>query len=164
MDLLTPDFGLFFWQTVVFLIVFVILAVFVWRPIADALRSREGMIEDSLRAAELAKEEMEQIKVDNEYLLKEARQERDEILKEATDTANKIKEDAKSETSKITQKMIEDARTAIESEKKAALTEVKQLVSGLSLEIAEKILREKLSADKAQKDLVDKFLKDLKVN
>ncbi len=164
MDLLTPDIGLIFWQFVVFMAVVIVLAVFVWRPISDALRAREGKIEDALQAAETAKEEMEQIKSDNEYLLQEARAERDEILKEAISTANQIKEEAKGETSKITEKMISDARQSIESEKKAAIAEVKDLVSTLSIDIAEKLIREKLGDEKSQKTLVNKFLKDVKVN
>lgn len=164
MELLLPDIGLIFWQSVVFLIVFIVLALFVWRPISDALKARESMIEDSLRAADNAKEEIEQIKADNEYLLQEARMERDKILKDATDVANKIKEEAKEETSRISEKMIEDARASIEGEKKQALNEVKNLVSELSLEIAEKILREKLKDDKSQKELVQKFLGEVKVN
>ena len=107
---------------------------------------------------------MKQIKADNEYLLQEARIERDAILKEARDEATHIVEHAKAETSDITSKMIQDAREAIEVEKKAALNEVKELVSSLSLEIAEKVLREKLSDDKSQKALVEKFIKDVKVN
>ncbi|MFY0687702.1 MAG: F0F1 ATP synthase subunit B [Cyclobacteriaceae bacterium] len=164
MDLLLPDIGLFFWQTVVFLAVFTILLVFVWKPIAEALRSREQQIEDSLRAAEIAKEEMENIKLDNEYLLQQAKAERDELMKDATTIANKIKEDAKTETSAIAEKMIADARASIDAEKKAALAEVKGLVASLSLEIAEKVIREKLGSDKAQKDLVGKFLDEVKVN
>lgn len=164
MELVTPGIGLIFWQTVSFLIVLGILAAFVWKPIVSALKTREGFIEDSLKAAENAKSEMEQVKADNEYLLQEARIERDKILKEAMDVANQIKEDAKKETSSIADKMIADAKTSIESEKKAALTEVKNLVADLSLDIAEKVLREKLSGDKAQKDLIDKFLKEVKVN
>ena len=143
---------------------FILLATFVWKPVTEALRAREGMIEDSLQAAELAKEEMEQIKADNEYLLQEARIERDEIIKKAVEVAGQIKEDAKSETKKIADKMIGDAKSAIETEKKAALSEVKNLVSSLSLEIAEKVIREKLSDDKSQKALVEKFIKEVKVN
>jgi F-type H+-transporting ATPase subunit b len=164
MELLTPGIGLVFWQIVVFVLLFILLAVFVWKPVTEALRAREGMIEDSLKAAELAKEEMEQIKADNEYLLQEARIERDEIIKKATEVGNQIKEDAKAETKKISDKMIEDAKSAIETEKKAALAEVKNLVSSLSLEIAEKVIREKLADDKAQKALVEKFVKEVKVN
>lgn len=164
MALVTPDIGLIIWQLIVFLIVLFILRAFVWRPILSALKAREHQIEDSLRAADNAKEEMEQIKADNEYLLQEARIERDAILKEAKTEAGHIIEHAKAETSDITSKMIQDAREAIEVEKKAALTEVKDLVASLSLEIAEKVLREKLSDDKSQKALVDKFIKDVKVN
>lgn len=164
MDLVTPDIGLIFWQTIVFLIVFAVLATFVWKPVASALKTRETAIADSLKAAELAKEEMAQIKEDNEYLLQEARIERDNMLKEAMSTANQIKEEAKAETSVIADKMIADAKNAIESEKKAALQEVKNLVAGLSLDIAEKLLREKLGDDKTQRDLIEKFLKEVKVN
>ncbi|MEQ8469976.1 MAG: F0F1 ATP synthase subunit B [Marinoscillum sp.] len=162
--MVTPEIGLIIWQTIVFLVVFGILAVFVWKPIASALKTRESQIEDALRAADLAKEEMEQVKADNEFLLQEARAEREKMLKEATDIAKKIKEDAKNDTVAITNKMIEDAKTTITSEKKAALSEVKNLVAQLSLEISEKLLREKLSDDKSQKDLIDKFLKEVKVN
>jgi len=162
--MVTPAIGLIIWQTIVFLIVFGILAAFVWKPIVSALKARENQIDDALKAAELAKEEMEQIKADNEYLLQEARAERDKILKEATDVANGIKEQAKTETSAIAEKMIEEARLSIESEKKSALSEVKNLVADLSLEIAEKLIREKLADDKSQKDLINKFLKEVKVN
>ena len=116
MDLLIPDYGLLFWQLVVFSIVLIILAVFVWKPVTEALRTRESMIEDSIKSAELAREEMMQIKADNEMVLKEARVQRDQLLKDATVVANKIKEDAKSETAKISEKMISDAKSIIESE------------------------------------------------
>lgn len=164
MALVTPDIGLIIWQLIVFLIVLFILRTFVWRPILSALKTREFQIEDSLRAAEHAKEEMKQIQADNEYLLQEARIERDAILKEAREEAGHIVERAKAETSDITSKMIQDAREAIDVEKKAALTEVRELVASLSLEIAEKILRENLSDDKSQKALVNKFIKEVKVN
>lgn len=164
MELVTPDIGLIFWQAIVFLIVFAILALFVWKPIMSALKTREHQIEDSLRAAEHAKEEMEQIKSDNEYLLQEARIERDQILKTAKDEAGRIVEHAKAETSDITQKMIHDAQEAIKGERRAAVAEIKELVASLSIEVAEKVLREKLSDDKAQKALVDKFIKEVEIN
>lgn len=164
MELVTPGIGLIFWQTLTFLVVLAVLAIFVWKPIIGALRVREGQIEDSLRAAENAKVEMEQIKVDNEYLMQETRAERDKLIQEATQIAKQIKEDAKNDTAAIADKMLADARVTIEAEKKAALAEVKNLVAELSLEIAEKLLREKLSDDKTQKALIDKFLKEVKVN
>lgn len=163
-SLVNPDIGLIIWQAVVFLILLFVLKKFVWGLILGALKSREFQIEDSLRAAEQAKDEMEQIKMDNEYLLYEARIERDQMMREATIVANKIKENAKEETSKIAEKMIGDATSAIENEKKAAMEEIKETVSSLSLEIAEKILRVNLREDKAQKELVARFLKDTKVN
>lgn len=113
MDLLIPDYGLLFWQLVVFSIVLTILAVFVWKPVTEALRTRESMIEDSIKSAELAREEMMQIKADNEMVLKEARVQRDQLLKDATVVANKIKEDAKSETAKISEKMISDEKVLL---------------------------------------------------
>lgn len=164
MDLVTPGVGLIIWQTVVFLIVFGILAAFVWRPITDALRTRESFIQDSLDAAENAKKEIGQLKADNEYLLQEARLERDKMLKEATQVANQIKEDAKDETSKITTKMIEDAKAVIQSERNNALKDVKNLVASLSIDVAEKVLRQKLGDKKAQDALVKDFIKDVKVN
>ncbi len=164
MELVTPDIGLIIWQTVVFLIVLSILAIFVWKPITSALKAREFQIEDSLRAAENAKEEMEQIKSDNEYLLQEARRERDQILKEALEESVHIIEHAKAGTSNITAKMIADAQESIENERKAAVKELKEVVAALSIEVAEKVLREKLSDDKSQKALVNKFIEEIKIN
>ena len=163
-NLVNPAIGLIIWQVVVFLIVLAVLWKFVWNPILGALKKREFEIEDSLRAAEEARSEMEQIKMDNEYLLYEARIERDQMIKDAIVVANKIKDDAKAETSKISDKMISDAKAAIDTEKKAAMLQMKELVSTLSLEIAEKILREKLDNDKAQKNLVDQYLNEAKFN
>lgn len=164
MDLVTPDIGLIIWQTVVFLIVFAILALKVWKPITEALKSRDGFIRDSLQSAEAAKEEMKQLTAENEYLLKEARIERDHMLKDAAKIAAEIKEAAKEETSKISTKMIEDAKAVIEIEKKAALTDVKNLVAALSIDIAEKVLRKSLEDKKSQEALVKDLIKDIKVN
>jgi len=163
-NLVNPAFGLIIWQLFVFLIVLIVLRKFVWTPILGALKKREFEIEDALRAAEAARDEMEQIKMDNEYLLYEARIERDQMIKEAIIVANKIKDEAKADTSKIAEKLINDARSSIENEKKAAMQEVKNLVSTLSIEIAEKILRENLKDGKAQRELVDTYLKGTKLN
>ena len=164
MELVTPGIGLIFWQTITFLIVLGVLAAFVWKPITEALRTREGFIADSLNAAEKAKEKIQQLKEDNEYLLEEARIERDQMIKDATAIANQIQEDAKDETSKITAKMIDDAKAIINSEKNAALADVKNLVATLSLDIAEKVLRKNLEDKKTQEELVDDLIKDIKVN
>jgi len=164
MELLTPGVGLIFWQTLVFLILFAILLVFVWRPISDALRTRDGFIQDSLDAAEHAKKDIEKLKEDNEYLLQEAKIERDQMMADATKIANQIKADAKADTSKITEKMLADAKAAINSEKKAAIADVKNMVASLSIDIAEKVLRKTLEDKKAQESLVQDLIKDIKVN
>ena len=164
MDLVTPGIGLIFWQTLTFLLVLFVLSKFVWRPIMGALKAREGSIEDALQAAELAREEMEKLSADNEKLMVEARHERDKIIKEASAIASKIREEAKIDASKIGDKMVEDARHTINLEKQAAINEIRNQVAELSLSISEKILREKLKSDKDQKSLMDRYLKDIKLN
>ena len=164
MELVTPDIGLIFWMTLSFLIVLTILKKFAWKPILQGLKDREDSIRESLSTAEKAREEMAKLKSDNEQLLAEARLERDKILKEAIATANSIKDEAKADASKISGKMIEDARVVINSEKQAALTEMRDQVSQLSLEIAEKLLRTNLSDDESQRKLVDQFINEVKVN
>lgn len=164
MDLITPDASLIFWQTVIFLVVLFVLGKFAWKPILNGLNERENNIEEALLSAERAKNEMAQLKADNEKLLAEARRERDGILKDATAAANKLRDEAREQASQEGAKIVADAKAAIETEKKAALAEVKQQVALLSLEIAEKILREKLSDDKAQKEYVSKLVKDLNEN
>lgn len=164
MALVTPDLGLIIWQLIVFVLVLLILTQVVWRPILGALKAREFQIEDALRAAEHANEEIEQLKQDNEYLQQEAKIERDAIIKEAKNEATRIIDHAKGETSEITTKMLQDARQSIEAEKRAAVSDIKNLVASLSLEIAEKVIREKLSDEKSQKELVDKFVSEAKFN
>ncbi len=164
MDLLTPGLGLIFWQIVAFLAVVFILGKFAWKPILASLKERESTIEEALSAAEKAKQEMKELQAENEKLLDEARLERDNILKTATDAANKLREEAKEEAGKISGKMIEDAKNAINNEKKAALAEVKNEVAALSIEIAEKLLRKNLDDQKAQTALVNDFIKELNNN
>jgi F-type H+-transporting ATPase subunit b len=163
-DLLSPGLGLIVYQAIGFLVLLFILGKFAWKPILGALKEREDSIESALLSAEQAKNEMQALQADNEKLLAEARVERDSILKEAIATANSIKEGAKEETSKITARMIEEAKAAIEIEKKAALADVKNQVAMLSLEITEKLLRKQLADQKAQKELIDGFVKDLNLN
>ena len=164
MDLLTPGVGLIFWQLIGFLALLFILGKFAWRPITDALRSREESIENALAAAERAKNEMASLKEENEKLLQETRLERDKILKEASLTAKQLIEESREEAKKQGDKMIADAKAVIETEKQAALSDVKTQVANLSVQIAEKILRKNLSNEKEQKALVADFVKDLNVN
>lgn len=164
MDLLIPDMGLLIYQIIAFLILLFVLGKFAWKPILSGLKEREQSIESALLAAEQAKNEMQALQADNERLLAEARTERDHMIKEALATANSIKEEAKAETSKITAKMIEDAKATIETEKRAALADVKNQVATLSLEITEKLLRKQLADEKAQKELIDGYVNDLNLN
>ena len=130
------SFGLFFWQMLIFLLLIFLLRKFAWKPILDAVNEREEGIKNALLSAEIAKRDMQNLKSDNEKLLAEARFERDVILKEAREIKDKIISEAKEE--------------AINSEKNAAMTELKNQVSSLSISIAEKVLREELSNKESQ--------------
>mgnify|MGYP006193530121 FL=1 len=164
MDLIIPSAGLVFWQLFGFLALLFILIKFAWKPILASLAEREASIDNALKAAEKARNEMATLKAENEKLLQDARIERDNILRKAQEASAKMIEDAKTEAGKQGALMIENAKAVIETEKKAALTEVKNQVAMLTLEVTEKLLRKNLSDDKAQSALVDEFIKDLKLN
>jgi len=164
MDLITPGSGLIFWQLFGFLGLLFLLIKFAWKPMLAALEERETSIENALKSAEQARNEMANLKADNEKLLQETRLERDIILKKAQEASVKMIEDAKNEASKVAAQQIENAKAVIETEKRAALTEVKNQVAILTLEVTEKLLRKTLSDEKAQKVLVDEFIKDIKLN
>jgi F-type H+-transporting ATPase subunit b len=166
MDKLINDFsfGLFIWQTVIFLGLIFLLKKFAWKPILDAVNEREEGIKNALLSAESAKKEMQNLKSDNEKLLAEARTERDSLMKEAREIKDKMINDAKTEAQAAGEKMIAQAKAAIESEKNAAMTDLKNQVSSLSLEIAEKVLRDELSNKDSQTKLVEKMLGDAKLN
>lgn len=164
MDLLTPGVGLIFWQLIGFLLLLFVLGKYAWKPILGTLQEREDSITEALEAAEVAKNEMKALQAENEKLLDDARAERDLMLKEALKTASTIKDEARAESSKIGQKMIDDARAVINTEKQAALTEVKNQVAQLSLQVAEKLLRKELTDKKAQKELVSDYIKDIQIN
>jgi F-type H+-transporting ATPase subunit b len=166
MDKLLSDFsfGLFIWQTIIFIGLIFLLKKFAWKPILDAVNEREEGIKNALLSAENAKKDMLNLKSDNEKLLAEARLERDTIMKEAREIKEKMISDAKTEAQVQGLKMIEQAKAAINSEKNAALAELKNQVSSLSLEIAEKILKDELSNKESQTKLVEKMLGDAKLN
>src|SRR5688572_33506854 len=117
MQLLTPGVGLIIWQTIVFVLLFILLAKFAWKPIITSLKDRERSIQDALDTAEKARLEMSQLRADNEKLLKEAREERDRILREAREVSNRMRDDAKADAKKAADKIIEDAKAAINIEK-----------------------------------------------
>ena len=164
MELLTPGIGLIIWQTFVFLLLVLLLGKLAWKPILGSLKEREISIQEALDTAEKARLELTQLKSDNENLLKQAREERDKMLRDARDASNRMKDEAKADAKKSADKIIEDARMAIGIEKAAAINEIRVQVAMFSLEVAEKLLKEKLSNDKAQKDLVQKYVNEIKVN
>ncbi len=164
MDLITPGSGLIFWQLFGFLGLLFLLIKFAWKPMLAALEERETSIENALKSAEQARNEMANLKADNEKLLQETRLERDIILKKAQEASVKMIEDAKNEASKVAAQQIENAKAVIETEKRAALTEVKNQVAILTLEVTEKLLRKNLSDEQSQKALVDQLVKDIKLN
>ena len=153
--------GLFFWQTVIFVLLIFLLKKFAWKPILDAVNEREEGIRSALKSAEKAREEMASLQSENEDTLKKARLDRDGLLKEAREIKQKLIEEAKNEANKEAKKIIIQAQETIESEKNAAIVDLKNQVANLSIEIAEKVLKEKLSEDKAQMNLVKELVKDV---
>lgn len=164
MDLILPSSGLIIWQLIGFLALLFILMKFAWKPILETLEERESSIDDALKAAEQAKAEMANLKSENEKLLQEARIERDNILKTANDASAKMIEDAKQAAISEGARLIENAKAVIENEKKAALTEVKNQVAQLTLEVTDKLLRKNLSSQAAQQELVEDMVKDINLN
>ena len=158
------SFGLFVWQVVIFVGLILLLKKFAWKPILDAVNEREQGIKSALEAAENAKKEMQNLQVDNQRILQEARLDRDAMLKEAREMKEKMISDSKNEAQVQGQKMIEQAKAAIESEKNAAMAQLKAQVSNLSIEIAEKLLKDELSNKESQVKLVEKMLGDAKLN
>jgi F-type H+-transporting ATPase subunit b len=160
MDKLVNDFsfGLFFWQLFIFIGLVFLLKKFAWKPILTAVNEREEGIRSALLSAENAKKEMQNLQADNQRILQEARMERDTMLKEAREMKEKMIADSKNEAQAAGQKMIEQAKAAIESEKNAAMAELKSQVSSLSLDIAEKLLKDELSNKDSQVKLVEKML------
>lgn len=164
MEIVTPELGLIFWQTIIFLVVLLLLGKFAWRPILNSLKERENSIETALRMADQAKLEMQQLKASNEKLLAEARIERDKILKEATAMANQHIEEAKTKATEEGNRLIAQAREAIQNEKNAALAEVKNTAAQLSIDVAERILRRELTDTASQQQLVESYLQEVKLN
>ena len=162
--MIEPGIGLLFWMTLTFIILLFLLAKFAWKPILNAVNDREVTIIDALNQAKLAKQEMAQLKEDNERILREARAERDGILKEAREMKDKIINEAKERAKVEGEKMIAAARQSIQSEKNAAMAEIKSQIGTLSVNIAENILREKLNNDGAQNALVENILNKSNLN
>jgi len=164
MELVTPGIGLLFWMLVSFSIVLFILKKFAWKPILKALKDRENAIREELESASRAREEMSLLNADHEKIKMETRAERDKLLKEAREAKEQIIADAKSKAIIETDKLIEIARLNIQNEKEAVLTDIKNQVVILSLDIAEKILKRELSDGVEQKKYVESLLKEISLN
>ena len=164
MALINPGFGLVIWMTLAFFVVLFILKKYAWIPIMKALKEREGSIEESLRAAEKARDEMQDLKLDNEKLLREAKDERDAILREARKIKENIISEAKERANTEAGIIVESAKQRIENEKKAAIVEIKNEIATISIEIAEKVLREEFKDKKKQASYIERMLKETRLN
>ena len=164
MNLLTPDHGLLFWTFLSFLVVFFILAKFAWPAIVKGLREREQSIADSLATAERVKAEMAQLQSENEALLAKAREERAQMLKEARETKDRIINEAKEQAKVEANKIVLDAQAAIQAQKMAALTDVKNQVGNLVIEVAEKVLRRELGSKSEQENCIKQLSNEIKLN
>ena len=164
MDLITPSFGLIFWQLIFFLLLVFVLGRFAWRPILNSLEEREQSIEDALSLAQQTRQEMSQLKADNDKARAAAMAERDEILRQARETAEKMVNKAKNEAADEARAEIEKARRAFHDEQAAAVAKLKDETAQLALNIAEKVLRRELDDKTAQQALVTDWMKDAKLN
>ena len=163
MNFTAPE-SLIFWTTIIFFVFFLLLRKFAWKPILGAVKGREESINNALASAESARREMQNLTADNERILQEARVERDNMLKEAREMKEKMVADSKKEAQIQGERMIAQAKIAIEAEKNAAMAELKSQVSTLSLSIAEKLLKDELSNKEAQAKLIENMLGDVKLN
>ena len=154
MELVTPEIGLIFWTTVVFSLLLLVLKKYAWKPILSAVDERNKSIEDALKAADKAKEEMLALNVDNERILMEAKKERDVLLKEGREIKEKVIAEAKDKAKLEADKILVSAKEQITNEKMKAITELKNQVAELSIEIAEKIIKSELQDVNKQKELV----------
>lgn len=164
MGLVTPGLGLLIWMSLSFLIVLFLLKKFAWKPILSSLSERENKIDDALKAAERAEQRMKEIEAQNQNLLAEAAKEREAMLKAAREASEKTINEAKDKASAEAAKLLEQARETIHNEKMRALTDIKNEVGRLSIEIAEKLMRENLSTEAKQNENIERLLNDVKLN
>jgi len=164
MELITPGLGLIFWMTLAFLLLLFILGKFAWKPILRMLKERETSIHEALNAANQAREEMKKLQFSNEQLLLEAKNERDSILNEARKVREKMMEEARVKAGEEAARIVEAARTDIQNEKLAAMTELKNQIAENSLTLARFILKRELSDPKKQEEYVHELLDKVKFN
>ena len=162
--ILTPDLGLLFWMLLAFAVVFFVLAKYGFPAIINMVDERKKYIDDSLKKAHEASERLENIKQESEAILQDAREKQAQILREAAESRDAIVEQAQVKAREEGARLLDDARAAIEQEKKAAIADIRKQVATLSVEVAEKILRKNLSGDQAQMDLIERMLDDVSSN
>lgn len=160
-SILTPDFGLFFWMLVAFLVVFLLLAKFGFPVITKSVEERKNFIDESLRKAHEAQERLANIEKEGESILQEAREKQTHILREAAQTRDAIVEQAQEKARQEGSRLLDEAKTAIAQEKNAAIADIRRQVAALSVDIAGKVLRENLKDDKSQMDLIDRMLDEV---
>lgn len=163
MDLVTPQLGLLVWPALSFLLLLVVLRKFAWKPILDSVNERDAQIRQALDAAKEAREAMVRLQADNEQLMAQARAERDQMLSEAKKTRDHLLSESRSKAEEEAKRLLEMARQDIENERKATLTEVRNLVATLSVDVAEKLLRKELQKDEAQEAYLQEQLRDLQI-
>ena len=163
-SILTPDLGLLFWMLIAFLVVFFVLAKYGFPAIINMVDERKRYIDESLQKAHEASERLENIKQEGEAILQEAREKQAQILKEAAETRDAIVEKAQDKAREEGNRLINEAKAEIEQQKQAAIADIRNQVATLSVEIAEKVLKEHLKDNKAQMDLIDRMLDDVTVN
>jgi F-type H+-transporting ATPase subunit b len=164
MELLLPGLGLIVWTLIAFVIVFIILKKFAWKPILKSLKERETNIADSIASAERVKAEMAQLKNENESLMAKAREERSAMIKEAKEASDKMIAEAKDKAKKEYDRILADAQAAIEQQKNAAIIDVKNQVGKLVIEVSEKVLRKELSNKAEQENYIKTLANDVKLN
>ena len=164
MEIILPQFGLFFWTALIFLVVFFLLRKFAWKPILQALNDREQQIEDRLQAAAAAEHRMQQLTADNERLLNEARLERDKMLKEATAIRDQLLAEARAKANEEGEKILANARQQIELEKNAAVAQIKAQAADLAILVAEKVLRRKMENRQEDETYIKTLINDVKLN
>ena len=164
MELVTPEIGLIFWTIIVFSLLLIILKKYAWKPILTAVDERNKSIDDALRAADKAKEEMQALNADNERILIEAKKERDQLLKEGRESKESVISQAKDKAKLEADKILTTAKDQINNEKMKAITELKTQVAEMSIDIAEKILKSELADKEKQKELITEVLKSNELN
>lgn len=164
MELVNPGIGLIFWMTLAFGAILYILGKYAWTPIMKALKEREVTIHQALNSAERARKEMVKMKFSNEKLLQEAKNERDAILAEARKIKESIIDESKQRASEEANRIVMSAKESIQNEKMAVMTDLKNQLGELSLEVARKILMRELSDPKKQEEYIKELIKEVKFN